>query len=103
MQIPKMLRKHMQKAWNPDKAHWPWNKMNLSEKRTGAPLPYGSIVGFIRVARSRKMRRGEGKDNPWALGPICWEIDRAVALKKPIENVAGSLGLWSVDRQKSIS
>merc|ERR1719223_585639 len=37
--FPRAIRKHMLKAWDPDRAAWPWNKMDLSKKRTGAPLP----------------------------------------------------------------
>jgi len=99
----RLVRKHLLKAWDPDRAHWPWNKMKLSQHRTGAPLPRAAIVGLIRVKQSRKLKPGEKKENPWALGPICWEIDRAITLDSPIENVNGSLGLWSVDRESSIS
>jgi hypothetical protein len=101
--MPRIIRNHMLKAWKPEKASYPWNKMDLSKKRTGAPLPSGAIVGLIRVKRSRKLKRSERTVNPWAVGPICWEIDRAVKLDPPIENVSGALSLWSIDREPSIS
>lgn len=101
--MPQNIRKHMLEAWNPKRAYWPWNKMDLSKSRTGAPLPNSAIVGLIRIRKSRKLERGERKMNPWALGPICWEIDRAVKLDPPIENVNGNLLLWSIDHEPSIS
>jgi len=103
LRLPGVVRKHLLQAWKPEKALWPWNKMDLSAKHTGAPLPSSAIVGLIRVKRSEKLRRGGKKENPWALGPICWEIDRAVKLDPPIENVSGSLGLWSTSRESSLS
>eukprot|EP00931_Biecheleriopsis_adriatica_P060084 TRINITY_DN36069_c0_g1_i1.p1 TRINITY_DN36069_c0_g1~~TRINITY_DN36069_c0_g1_i1.p1 ORF type:complete len:242 (+),score=32.24 TRINITY_DN36069_c0_g1_i1:57-728(+) len=100
--IPPALRKHIQKAWDPEKAYWPWNKMDIFSKKTGAPLPRAAIVGLIRVKGDHKLKRGEKAENPWALGPICWEIDRAVPLDPPIENVNGKLSLWSVDQAVSL-
>ena len=103
--MPARIRTHLLKAWDPARARWPWNKMDLTDARRKAPcpLPRGAIVGFIRVAGEHKLKRGEKTENPWALGPICWEIDRAVPLEPPIENVNGKLLLWSVDHEKTIS
>mmetsp|Transcript_105378 Transcript_105378/g.183271 ORF Transcript_105378/g.183271 Transcript_105378/m.183271 type:complete len:218 (-) Transcript_105378:120-773(-) len=98
--LPVPIRNYLQKAWDKSKAPWPWHKMDPFEKRTGANelLPKGSIVGFMRVIRSRKLRRGEKSENPWALGPYCWEIDRAVPLASPITGIDGNLGCWNVDK-----
>eukprot|EP00928_Gymnodinium_smaydae_P058678 TRINITY_DN41864_c0_g1_i1.p1 TRINITY_DN41864_c0_g1~~TRINITY_DN41864_c0_g1_i1.p1 ORF type:complete len:241 (-),score=42.32 TRINITY_DN41864_c0_g1_i1:236-877(-) len=101
--MPSLIRHHVQKAWDGSVARHPWNKMDPKKKRTGAPLPSAAIVGLIRIKAVHKLRRGERSENPWALGPLCWEIDRAIPLKKPITQVAGKLGLWSVEREKSIS
>lgn len=58
---------------------------------------HSAIVGFIRVSGMHEYKRGESKTNPWAIGPICWEIDRVVQLEPPIRNVLGNVLLWSVD------
>eukprot|EP00440_Ansanella_granifera_P047363 gb/GFBE01051295.1/.p1 GENE.gb/GFBE01051295.1/~~gb/GFBE01051295.1/.p1 ORF type:complete len:231 (+),score=27.99 gb/GFBE01051295.1/:1-693(+) len=101
--MPAAIRKHLQKAWDPAAACYPWKKMDLFQKTTGAPLPRSAIVGLIRIKGVRKLKRGERGENPWALGPMCWDIDRAVPLDKPIENVSGQVFCWSVDREQSIS
>merc|ERR1712107_283164 len=100
--IPEAMRKHITKAWDNDAAHRPW-KMDPSQRKSGACVPQRSIVGFIRIKGVHKLKRGERKSNPWALGPLCWEIDRAVPLEKPVEHVVGALQLWSVDNSESIS
>eukprot|EP00929_Paragymnodinium_shiwhaense_P037502 TRINITY_DN19976_c0_g1_i2.p2 TRINITY_DN19976_c0_g1~~TRINITY_DN19976_c0_g1_i2.p2 ORF type:complete len:105 (-),score=20.78 TRINITY_DN19976_c0_g1_i2:116-430(-) len=76
--------------------------MDLTSRHTGAALPNSAIVGLIRIKGVHKLKREEKKTNAWALGPLCWEIDRAIPLKKPVEGVCGKLGLWSIDKEPSI-
>ena len=44
-----------------------------------------------------RLARGEQKADPWALNPLCWELERVVPVKLPICVMAGALSLWRVD------
>merc|ERR1712176_529897 len=67
------------RGWNPTKA---------------VRLKSQAIVGIVRFSGMHRLAPGERKENPWALGPFCWELDRAIPLQRPICNVDGWLGLW---------
>eukprot|EP00747_Dinoflagellata_sp_TGD_P189008 gnl/TRDRNA2_/TRDRNA2_48802_c0_seq1.p1 gnl/TRDRNA2_/TRDRNA2_48802_c0~~gnl/TRDRNA2_/TRDRNA2_48802_c0_seq1.p1 ORF type:complete len:244 (-),score=12.98 gnl/TRDRNA2_/TRDRNA2_48802_c0_seq1:37-768(-) len=91
----KWCREHVRQAWDACGA----SKLR-NPGRPGAPkLPNAAIVGLIRIAGHHRTTREEKQKNPWALGPICWEIDRAVRLNPPITGVAGDLGCWRVEHK----
>lgn len=99
------IRKHVEKSWDREKAlslrgsQYPPMVRRLSswdtaDKRSSALPPRSAIVGLIRFRGQHKLGRGEKTQNPWALGPYLWEIDRVFALERPITNVNGNLGFW---------
>ena len=66
--------------------------MEIGHKST-TPLPRSAIVGLVRFKADHKLKRGEKAQDPWAIGPRCCEIERAVPLNPPILDVKGTLGL----------
>ena len=44
-----------------------------------------------------RLARGEQKAGPWALNPLCWELERVVLVKLPICVMAEALSLKRVD------
>lgn len=67
-------------------------------------MPLGSILGMVHVRRVWDFRRSTDltlavrRLGPWATGPVCIEVDQAVALPSPIP-CKGALGLWRVPEQ----
>jgi hypothetical protein len=57
-------------------------------------LVYGSIIGVVHLDAITPLSRCQ--DDPWASGPYCWHVSRAVALRKPIA-VKGRMFTWSFD------
>eukprot|EP00966_Prymnesium_polylepis_P030278 703863-Prymnesium_polylepis.1 len=54
-------------------------------------LPTSAIIGYFHV--DRIALPGELQD-PQAVGPYCWCIDKVRPLERPQLNVKGSMGLW---------
>ena len=98
---PPWIRKYVIRAWDKEKAisgPRPWQRWNPEDRRAKQLPPRAAIVGLIRFGGMHRLARGEKKTDPWALGPLCWELDRVVPVNPPICDVDGALGLWRVDR-----
>ena len=98
---PPWIRKYVIRAWDKEKAisgPRPWQRWNPEDRRAKQLPPRAAIVGLIRFGGMHRLARGEKKTDPWALGPLCWELDRVVPVDPPICDVDGALGLWRVDR-----
>jgi hypothetical protein len=100
--IPR-LRRYVVNAWDREAARrltsstspcYPYRTWDPSDKCSPVLPPTSAIVAFIRFSGQHKLARGEKRDNPWALGPWVWELDRVVPLDRPILNVKGNLGFW---------
>mmetsp|Transcript_115828 Transcript_115828/g.327683 ORF Transcript_115828/g.327683 Transcript_115828/m.327683 type:complete len:218 (-) Transcript_115828:87-740(-) len=97
---PDWIVKHVAKAWDPTKAvNTPWRSWDPASRDDEKLLPRAAIVGLIRVKGTHWLQRGEKRENPWALGPCCWDIDRVVPLDPPIHGVSGKLGLWRARKE----
>merc|ERR1711879_926573 len=93
LRTPKWVRRYIDGAWDHRQVNrcriWRgWNPTKAVRLKAQA------IVGIIRFAGMHRLATGEARENPWALGPFCWELDRAIPLQSPILDVVGSLGFW---------
>lgn len=61
-------------------------------------LPRAAILGMIRV--DRVVDLAEVSRDPWAVGPRCWVIGRALVLPEPLLQVPGALNLWPLEGTK---
>jgi len=98
---PSWIRKYVIRAWDKEKAkRGPsrWRCWDPEDRRAKQLPPRGAIVGLIRFGGMHRLARGEKRADPWALGPLCWELDRVLPLDPPICGVDGALGLWRVER-----
>lgn len=72
--------------WDLVREHWP--TMPPRDR-----LPTGSVVGAVEfVGWSRVENLAP---DPWATGPMCWEVGRTVVLSTPMP-MRGALGLFDV-------
>uniref|UniRef100_A0A7S1WSV0 ASCH domain-containing protein n=1 Tax=Alexandrium catenella TaxID=2925 RepID=A0A7S1WSV0_ALECA len=95
--MTRYVRKHVERALDPARA-----RNSSYAREAGGYPPRSSIVGLVRISGMHRLARGERRENPWALGPICWEIDRAIPIYPPITSVNGKLGIWLLTRATSI-
>lgn len=59
----------------------------------------GAIIGLVRFTACVPV---EARPNdPWASGPWCHVIDRAITLPAPIVGVKGALGFWKLSPEHS--
>lgn len=64
------------------------------------PLPTGSVLGFIHVCAC--VSPAQCPDDPQALGPVCWIIDKVLELDAPVP-CAGSRGQWKLPHDLPIA
>mmetsp|Transcript_57742 Transcript_57742/g.146506 ORF Transcript_57742/g.146506 Transcript_57742/m.146506 type:complete len:256 (-) Transcript_57742:36-803(-) len=99
---PPWVRRYVTRAWDTDlakNAAWKLRCWDTTDQKAHALPPRGAIIALIRFSGMHRFARGEGKADPWALGPVCWDLDRVVPLAKPICGVQGNLGFWDVRKQ----
>jgi len=97
---PVWIRQHVEKAWRADRAPRELRGWRPGDKSSDDMLlPRCAIVGLVRIRGVHRISREEKRSNPWALGPLGWELDRVVPVEPPIRNVTGFLGLWKVQKQ----
>lgn len=64
--------------------------------RQRAHWPTGAILGLVHVDRVVDLRaEPHALRSPWAVGPLCWHVDRRIALEDPLP-CRGQQGLWLV-------
>lgn len=82
---PARLANHEQSALN---IRWP----SMPAVRD---MPMGAILGACRFIGQQKPGSPHLPDHsiPWATGPLCWIVGRAVAFVEPVP-ARGRLGLW---------
>lgn len=73
----------------------PWAEqcLALAPELAAAPLPRGALLGAVEALAWVEVEDVAG--DPWAHGPWCLVIGRAVALPAPIP-MRGMLGLWTL-------
>lgn len=69
---------------------WPANHM---------PYQLGAVIGLVRFTACVPL--AARPLDPWAVGPWCHVIDRAIMLPAPIRDVKGKLGFWKLDAETS--
>lgn len=99
---PLWVTRYVVRAWDAVKARsgpGRWRFWNPADRASPSLPPRGAIVGLVRIRGLHRLRPGERTADRWALGPLCWEIERAVPLDPPICGVDGCLGFWKPERR----
>jgi hypothetical protein len=84
-----MTNAHDPQAWSFIRARW-------AKCPSSRDLPFGVIVGLVRLRDVRSYQDVPTGEARWAMGPVCWRTDAAIKLPTPIP-ARGSLGVWHVE------
>lgn len=72
-----------------------WDSWRVPGRPPGWPTyPRSALLGVARFVGCVPVE--QRPDDPWAVGPFCHVIAEVRPLPKPIPNVKGALGFWTV-------
>lgn len=80
--------------WQLWRRDWPDASMLPSSYPRGVVLGAAHFVEVRKYAETVPVEQIAADLGPWAFGPVCYLIDRVVALPEPVA-CKGALGLWA--------